>query len=255
MSSIALKYFNRENYRKALELFLEELENSQSREEVAYNANLAALCLYFLHMPDESLRYFEIALENTEGTERDKVIGNIEEVKRFVERIKRDIEELEEKIDSEEDREKKGILLSNLGLLYYLIGKREEAEDNFKKAEKIFKGYNNKIALAALYSNFAMLYEDMRQLDYLYRALDIFEKEGHIKGQVDTLHALAMYYLEDDYVEEAYYFLRKELELVDKIDDNEMKRKVYELAADLAMELGKVEDSLKYTELASKFSL
>ena len=80
MSSIALKYFNRENYRKALELFLEELENSQSREEVAYNANLAALCLYFLHMPDESLRYFEIALENTEGTERDKVIGNIEEV-------------------------------------------------------------------------------------------------------------------------------------------------------------------------------
>ncbi len=254
MREEALKYFNRENYRRALEILLDELESSTTREEVAFNANLAALCLYFLHYPRESLKYFNIALENTDGEDSEKIQGNIDEVHRFMERITQDIEELKEKIKQEEDRERKGVLLSNLGLLYYLMGEREQAEEQFEEAEKIFRGFNNRIALAALYSNFAMLYEDMRQLDYLYRALDIFEQEGHIKGQIDTLHALAMYYLEDDYLEEAYYFIKKELELVEKIEDANIKRKAYELAADIAMELGKVEEGLKYTELAAKIS-
>lgn len=252
MREEALKYFNRENYRKALEIFLDELENSTSKEEIAFNANLAGLCLYFLHYPQESLKYFQLALDNAER-DREKVQENIDEVKRFIDRISKDIEEIKEKIE-EEDMEKKGILYNNLGLLYYLIGKRDEAEENFKEAEKIFRRFNNKIALGALYTNFAMLYDDMRQLDYLYKALDIFEKEGHIKGQIDTLHALAMYYLEDDYLEEAYYFLRKEISLIEKIDDVELKRKVYQLTADIAMELGKIEESLKYTENAVKLS-
>ena len=253
MREEALKYFGRENYRKALEIFLEELENSTTKEEIAFNANLAGLCLYFLHYPQESLKYFQLALDNTEGEDSEKVQGNMDEVKRFIDRITQDIEEIKEKIE-EENMEKKGILHSNLGLLYYLIGKRDEAEENFKEAEKIFRRFNNKIALGALYTNFAMLYDDMRQLDYLYRALDIFVKEGHIKGQVDTLHAHAMYYLEDDYLEEAYYFLRKETLLIERIEDVELKRKVYELAADVAMELGKIEESLKYTENAVKLS-
>ncbi len=254
MRELALKYFNRENYRRALELFLEELENSQTKEDIAFNANLVGLCLYFLHYPKESLKYFEIALEHTEGYENDKVQGNIDEVNRYIERITQDIEEIKERLEEEDDREKKGILLSNLGLLYYLIGKREDAEENFVEAEKIFRNSNNKIALAALYTNFAMLYEDLRQLDYLYRALDIFQKEGHIKGAVDTLHALALYYLEDDYLEEAYYFIEKELELVEKLEDVEIKRRAYELAADVAMELGKIQEGMKYTEMAAKLS-
>ena len=97
-----------------------------------------------------------------------------------------------------------------------------------------------------------MLYDDMRQLDYLYRALDLFEKEGHIKGQIDVLHSLALYYLEDDYVEEALYFLKKELSMIDSIEDSEVKRRAYELAADIAMERGDTEEAMKYTEMASK---
>ena len=138
MREEALKYFGRENYRKALEIFLEELENSTTKEEIAFNANLAGLCLYFLHYPQESLKYFQLALDNTEGEDSEKVQGNMDEVKRFIDRITQDIEEIKEKIE-EENMEKKGILHSNLGLLYYLIGKRDEAEENFKEAEKIFR--------------------------------------------------------------------------------------------------------------------
>ena len=248
----ALKYFNRENYRRALELFLENLENATTDDERAYNANLAGLCLYFLHYPDEALNYFNIALENSQGEENEKVQNNINEVNRFVERIKEDIENIKSKLEGEDDKRKRGILLSNLGLLHYFIGMRDEAEKNYDEAEKIFKILRDNIALGAVYSNRAMLYDDMRQLDYLYRALDIFEKEGHLKGQVDTLHSLALYYLDDDYIEEAYYFLNKELKILENVDDKELKRRAYELAGDIAMEMGNVEEAMKYTERASQ---
>jgi len=249
----ALKYFERENYRRALELFLEELENATTQEEIAYNANLVGLCLYFLHYPTESLKYFQMALDNTEGDENEKVQNNIDEVHRFIERVENDIEEIKGKLELEDDKRKRGILLSNLGILHYFLGKREMAEENFKEAEKIFRTLKDNIALGAIYSNFAMLYDDMRQLDYLYKALDLFEKEGHIKGQVDVLHSLALYYLEDDYINEASYFLEKELSLIDKIEEPQIRRRAYELAADVAMEMGKTEEAMRYTELASRF--
>ncbi len=248
----ALKYFNRENYRRALELFLEELENANTKEEKAYNANLAGLCLYFLHFPNEALRYFDIALENSTGEDSEKVKSNIDEVNRFVERIKGDIEEIKNRLENEVDKKNKGILLSNLGILHYFIGLRDDAEENFEEAENIFRILRDNIALGAVYSNKAMLYDDMRQLDYLYKALDLFEKEGHLKGQADILHSLAMYYLEDDYIDEAQYFLKKELTILDMIDDIELKRRAYELAGDLAMEKGDVEEAMKYTELSSQ---
>ncbi len=248
----ALKYFQRENYRRALELFLEDLERATSKEEIAYNANLVGLCLYFLHYPKESLQYFQMALDNTEGEENEKVQNNIDEVNRFMKRIEEDIEEIKDKLEVEDDKRMRGILLSNLGILHYFIGKREIAEENFKEAEKIFRNLKDKIALGAIYSNLAMLYDDMRQLDYLYRALDIFEKEGHIKGQVDVLHSLALYYLEDDYIDEAHYFLKKELSILKNIDDVELKRRAYELAADIAMEKGETEEAMRYTEMASR---
>ncbi len=247
----ALKYFNRENYRRALELFLDELENSTNREEIAYNANLAGLCLYFLHYPRESLKYFQVALDNTEGIENQKVQENVDEVKRFIERVQNDIEELESKLEVEEDKKQRGIILSNLGLLHYFLGMREEAEKNFGEAERIFRNLRDNVALGAVYSNFALLYDDMRQLDYLYRALDLFEKEGHIKAQVETLYHLAMYYLEDDYVDEALHFIKKALSMLEKGGDYELKKKIYEVAADIYMEKGDVEKALKFTESAS----
>jgi len=102
-----------------------------------------------------------------------------------------------------------------------------------------------------MYSNFALIYDDMRKLDYLYLALDIFIEEGHIKGQIDTYHALALYYLHRENLNEAYYFLKKEIELFDKFDDPSIKRRTYELAADLAMDLGLVNEGMRFTELAS----
>ena len=251
----ALKYFGRENYRRALEGFLELLEEARKegdKEKIAHTSNFAALCLYFLHQPEDALDYFEIALKHTEGADKMKVQANIDEVNRFVERIKKDIEEIENRLENETDTKNKGILLSNLGLLHYLIGHSAEAEKNLKAAEKIFRNMNNSIALGAIYTNLALLYDDMRQLDYLHRALDIFEEEGHIKGQIDTLHALALYYLFEDSFEEAYYFVKKELALLDHIDNNEIKKRAYELAADLCMELGKVDEGMKFTEMASK---
>ena len=250
----ALRYFGQENYARALEIFLDNLEEAKKDgnfERVAYNANLAGLCLYFLHRPRESFKYFEIAMENTEGEERKKVRRNVEEVERFLEKIEGEIEELKHMLEEESDRRKRGIIISNLGILYYLLGQNSIAEEKFVEAEKIFKDDKDKIALGAIYSNFALIYEDMRKLDYLYRALDIFINEGHIKGQVDSYHSLAMHYLHNEEYEESYYFLQKEIDLFDEIDNDEIKRRTYELAADIAMELGKTDEALKFTELAS----
>ncbi len=246
-----LKYFNRENYRRALEIFLDELEKSTRSEDVAYNANLAGLCLYFLHYPRESLKYFQMALDNTQGDDNARVQENMDEVRRFIERVEKDIEEIKSRIEIEDDKRNMGILLSNLGLLQYFLGMREDAESSFSEAEKIFRDMKDQIALGALYTNFAMLYDDMRKLDYLYKALSIFEDQGHIRGQVDTLHSLALYYLEDDYEDEAMFFLKKELELIEKIDDREMKRRLYELMAEVEMDKGNVEEAMRYTEKAS----
>ncbi len=251
----ALKYFSRENYKKALEIFLdmlEEAEDMKDKERISYNANFAGLCLYFLHMPYKSLDYFDIALENTEGEENEKVQKNIDEVNKFIKRINEDIEKVEAWLEKEDDEKNKGILVSNLGILKYLIGKNDESEELFKRAEKIFLRMNDKIALGATYSNFAMLYDDIRKLDYLYKALDIFVKEGHIKGQVDTLHSLSLFYLNENNLEEGYFFIKKELELIDKIEDRNLRRREYEFAADIAMELGKIDDGMKFTEKASE---
>jgi len=250
--SDAIRYFTQENYKKALEIFLDNLEEAKIEgnvDRIAYNANFAALCLYFMHRPMESFQYFDIALENTEGEERRKVERNLDEVRRYIERINRDIEELKSMLEDEQDRSKRGIILSNLGLLHYFLGNVDEAEKNLMEAERIFRD-GDKIALGAIYTNFAMLYDDMRKLDYLYRALDIFEGEGHIKGQVDVYHALALYYLHREEYEESYYFLKREIELLGNIDDEETKKRAYELAADVAMNLGKVDEALKFTENA-----
>ncbi len=252
--SEGLKYFGQENYARALEIFIENIEDARQKgelERIAYNANLAGLCLYFLHRPRESFVYFDMAMENTEGEEREKVRKNAEEVERFIEKIEGEIEELNSMLECERDRKKRGIILSNLGILHYLLGQNSLAEDEFQQAEKIFRDDRDKIALGAIYTNLAMLYDDMRKLDYLYRALDIFIEEGHIKGQVDAYHSLALHYLHNEEYEEAYYFLKKEVEIVDKIDDRNLRRRAYEMAADVAMEIGKVDDALRFTELAS----
>ncbi len=251
----AMRYFNREDYRHALEIYLEMLEEAErngDRERIAYNANLAGLCLYFLHMHSEAREYFNKALENVSSEDEVKVRKNIEEMDRFIERIERDIEEIENRLSEEDDEVNRGILLSNLGILKYLLGKNNEAEDCFKEALSIFRKQGDKIALAAIYTNFAMLYDDLKKLDYLYLALDIFSEEGHVKGQADVYHALALYYLHNEELEESYYFLKKEIELLDKVEDTEMKKRAYELAADVAMELGKVDEGLKFTEKASE---
>jgi len=250
----ALRYFGQENYSKALEIFLDNLEEAKKNgdfERIAYNANLAGLCLYFLHRPKESFEYFETAIEHSSGEDREKVRKNIEEVERYIGKIEGEIEELKSMLEGETDRRKRGIILSNLGILYYLLGQDSLSEESFMEAERIFRDDKDKVALGAIYSNFALIYDGMKKLDYLYRALDIFINEGHIKGQVDTYHSLAMHYLHDEEYEESYYFLKKEIELLDRIDDGEMKRKVYELAADVAMEIGKTDEALRFTELAS----
>ena len=250
----AMRYFNREDYEHALEIYLELLEAAEqesNKERVAYNANLAGLCLYFMHKHSDAMDYFNIALANTSGEEELKVRKNIDEVNRYVARIKEDIEELQQRIENEENIVNKGILLSNLGILQFLLGQNDVAERSLKKAELIFRNKGDKVALGAIYSNLAMIYEDMQKLDYLYLALDIFEGEGHLKGQADTYHALCLYYLHQDRVEEAYYFLKKELAIVDNLNDPELKNRAYGLAADLAMEVGDIEESMKFTESAS----
>ncbi len=250
----AMRYFNREDYPHALEIYLQMLEDAEAegkREKIAYNANLAGLCLYFMRKHKDAIDYFQKALENTEGEDEIKVRKNIGEVERFVSRIEKDIEEINERLNVEEDKMNRGILLSNLGILQHLLGKNEEAEKSFKKAENIFHIIGDKIALGAIYSNLAMIYEDMRKLDYLYLALDIFIEEGHIKGQADTYHALSLYYLHQDRAEEAYYFLKKEIEILKNSNETEAKRRAYELAAELAMEMGNVDEGMKFTELAS----
>ena len=251
----ALKYFGRENYKRALEIFLdllEDAERAKDKERISYNANFVGLCLYFLHMPYKSLDYFDIALQNTEGEDNEKVQKNIDEVKRFIKNTEENIENVENRLEKEEDEKNRGILMSNLGILKYLIGKNDEAEELFKDAERIFTKLNDQIALAAIYGNFAMVYDDIRKLDYLYKALDIFVNEGHIKGQIDTLHSLAQFYLNEDNLEEGYFFIKKEVELLDKIDDANFKRMEYGFAADIAMELGKIEEGMKFTEKASE---
>ncbi len=250
-----LRYFSQENYTRALEIFMENIEDARQKgepERIAYNANLAGLCLYFLHRPEESFSYFDMAMENTTDEEREKIRRNMEEVERFIEKISNEIEELMSMLEAEQDRKKRGVILSNLGILHYLLGKNSEAEKEFQEAEKIFRDDRDKIALGAIYTNLAMLYNDMRKLDYLYRALDIFIEEGHIKGQIDTYHSLALYYLHGEEYEESYYFLKKEVELVSKIADADLRRRAYEMAADVAMEIGKVDEALRFTELASE---
>ena len=251
----ALKYFGQENYAKALEIFIENLEEAErdkNFERVAYNANLVGLCLYFLHRPRESFEYFEVAMEYTDGEDREKVRKNMEEVEKYVEKIEGEIEELKDLLKAENDRKKKGVILSNLGILYYFLGQNSMAEEKFIEAERIFRDDRDKIALGAIYSNFALIYDGLKKLDYLYRALDIFIGEGHIKGQIDSYHSLAIHYLHNEEYKESYYFLKKEIELLDRIDDGEIKRRAYELAADVAMEIGKTDEALRFTELASE---
>ncbi len=251
----AMKYFNRKDYRNALAIYLSMLQDAEKegdREKIAYTSNLAGLCYYFLHSHSEAREYFNKALEHTEGEEHQKVQKNIDEMERYIKSVKEDIEKISSLLEEENDETRKGILYSNLGILKYFMGSTEEAEEAFTKAEKIFKKSGNRIALGAIYSNFALIYDDLRALDYLYRALDIFTEEGHLKGQADVYHSLSLHYLYQDNLEESYYFLKKELEIVDKIDDREIKRRCYELAADITMDMGKVNESMHFTELASR---
>ncbi|NPA74650.1 MAG: tetratricopeptide repeat protein [Euryarchaeota archaeon] len=251
----AMRYFNRKDYRRALDIYLDMLEDAESSADegrIAYNANLAGLCLYFLHRHEEAREYFNRALEHTSGEDREKVQKNIDEMDRYVARVKRDIEEINSRLETEEDEVRRGVLLSNLGILHYFLGNNEDAEAAFLEAEKIFKKHEDSIALGAIYTNLAMLYDDLRELDYLYRALDIFTESGHIKGQADVYHSLALHYVFQDELEEAYYFVSKEMEILSGTEEREMKRRCYELAADIAMEMGRVDEGMKFTEQLSK---
>ena len=251
----AMKYFNRKDYRRALDIHLEMLEDANRNKDekrIAYNANLSGLCLYFLHRYDEAKRYFDIALEHTEGDEKQKVQKNINEMERYVQGLEKDIHEIELHLKEDIDEKQRGILLSNLGILKYLQGSNNDAEKHLKSAEHIFKKTNEKIALGAIYTNFAMLYDNLRELDYLYKALDIFNKEGHLKGQADVYHSLSLHYLFQNHLEEAQFFLKKEMEIVNKISDRSMQKRCYRLAADMAIESGVIDEGMKFTEMLSK---
>ncbi len=251
----AMKYFNRHDYNRALEIYLsilEEAEANNDTEKIAYSANLIGLCYYFLHRHSDAREYFEQALAHTTGEDHNKVQKNIDEMERYIARIEGDIKKITELLADEKDDTKRGILLSNLGILNYFIGKTESAESYLRQAETIFKKIGDNVALGAIYSNFALLYDDLRALDYLYRALDIFKEEGHLKGQADVYHSLALYYVFQDNLAEGNHFLKKEMEILENFDDAEMKKRCYELAADISLELGNVKDGMKFTEIASK---
>jgi tetratricopeptide (TPR) repeat protein len=164
------------------------------------------------------------------------------------------------KLDNIENEIEKAIMYTNIANLLFFKGDRKSSEEYFNKSIELFKNNHDMIALAASYNNLGRLYNDLSAIDYFYKALDLLEKENHIKGIIDTYYALSNFYWKNANNEEAFYFLEKSIEYIDKlINDSESKRDVfsryqdiYRLAADVALNIGKEKKAMEITENITK---
>ncbi len=265
MSEEGIERFNRQDYAGAVECFIEEMKEALERgdyHEASTYANLIGLSLYFEHYPREALEYFQMAVDYSKeaGTSFDTIWKNMERTRALVEDIEKEISRKKALLEEmEEDTPDRGVLLSNLGVLYYLLGERDTAERYYIMAEEIFRKCGDPLALAAIYNNMGQLYDDMRVLDYHYRALDILEREGHLRGQIDTYYSLAQYYWKSGEWDEAYHFLSKAIDIIDRMErsgENAHSRYVELLrtAADLALRAGKTDEALSLTEKIARCS-
>ena len=258
-----IERFNRQDYAGAVECFMEEMKEALERGDyhaASTYANLIGLSLYFEHYPREALQYFQMAVDYSKeaGASFDTIWKNMERTRELVEDIEREISRKRELLGEMEDNlPERGILMSNLGILHYLLGERETAERFYEMALEVFRRCGDSLALAAIYNNMGQLYDDMRCLDYHYRALDILEEEGHLKGQIDTYYTLAQYYWKSGEWDEAYHFLSKAVDIIDRMErmgeDTSSYVEVLRTAADIALRAGRTDEALALTERIARY--
>ena len=257
--------FMRENYPAAIEHFtlvLNELDADEYPVDYAAICNLLGISFYYNHNPEKAIEYFERALElmSDENDEHvEQVRQNLTAAKEYIEDLEKNIKEFRKAIKMESDDEQMGIITSQLGAFLFLRGEMDEAEELFLKSLNLFEKTDNLVAMAAVYNNLSMFYDDVRSLDMLYKAMDILENEGHMNGMIDTYESLYRYYWRNGNDEEALHFILKKIELVEELFKNSDEENIqnyietFRTAADLALLLGKADLAMELTEKLTKY--
>jgi len=249
----------RQNFTHAMQRISEGLEIAESDEDFAALYAVRGMANYFQHMPTMALEDLRTARSYAEKTANDELRSNIREdvvyLENYINKLKAYISSEEERLEKEKDERERGIILSELGTLYYYMGRRDAAREKFIQALQIFERIGEDLAVAATYVNLGNSTDGIEAIDYFYRALDILEREGHLHGIADVYESLALFYWREEKWEEAYYFLKKEIEVVEEIEKVEGKEEiirkygdVYRMAADIATILGREDECLKFME-------
>jgi tetratricopeptide (TPR) repeat protein len=154
------------------------------------------------------------------------------------------------------DKQEKGRILTDFGMIFYYSGELDKALEYFTKALKLATELDNKEGMAAELGNIGAIYlakgELDKALDYTKKALKLFEELGRKEGIAILLRNIGNVNLDKGEYEKALEYFEKALKL-----DEELVRKE-EIAADLGSIgivyriKGEIEKALEYFEKALK---
>lgn len=229
----------------------------------AYAYFYAGSHLHTAGMYDNSISYFEKALEIANETNNDKLsldiynsIGIIYyDLGSFEEALAYYLNSLEiaERIN---DVEGVAFALNNIGIVYYDWGNLEKALEYYQQSMEMDKRRGNDLGLAGSYNNIGIIYSDWKQndlaIEFYNKAVDLYKKHKAYDDLANSLNNIGESYADLGQYDEAIQYLFESLELEKTYGNDHGLCQSYHAIAKLYFEQRKYTDAIEYCKRAKK---
>ena len=148
-----------------------------------------------------------------------------------------------------------GMILNNLGGIYYYLGKYSEAQKFLEEALGIHRQIGNKAGEAMSYTNLGGLYDSQSQyfraLEFHQQALEIHRELGDRFGEATTLNNIGVVYNNSDDYEQALANHQQALDIFQEIDNPVGKGRSLMNMGLVYQKQGKYSQALKFCKQAN----
>ncbi len=250
MSNLAKLYTNKSNifndqglFRKAIECNLKAIEltdktGEKNRKEINY-LNIGNSFGY-LREYDKAIKYFYMAKNTAEENQNNymliKALNNIASMYDKKKEYRKSIEinlKLVDFLDSLHIENKKVLAFVTLSQSYNMLGETKKVEEFLEKSLKTAEKYNDESLKLLAYTNYEILmikHGKIKQgIIYADKALKIAKAQNNLNSLIDIYQSKYKAYEKTGQLDSSIYYLKKYQELKESIENEKVKKDIYNL--------------------------
>ena len=253
----ALIQYLQKNYERAIDYFLQVLENNDDDRELKGKLyNVIGNCFLYLDQPEEALKYYEMGLEfvqdyDFEG-DRTRLLNNLGIIMEldgdyahaidFYVRAKESAQQIH-------DTRYSTWIIYNLGNVYYYLGNYQKSLDHHKQVLELLREMNSGKETAEALGNLGVLYdeigEEKKALNFHQRSLGFLEMIG-TKMELDyVLCNVAKIHEDLGNIDEALKYYMRAQDVEEELNSQERLVSTINCIGALYLKKGDIDKALK----------